>query len=319
MTKNVENEISMKTYLLGELTESEQQVLEERLMTSNECFGELLIAEDRLIDEYLDGRLSTFEKQRFNDYFLCTPERRQKLRFSRSLHRYVLTNAEKRQTLWSWPGFLTVLRVPQRLMEWSLAGALSLIMLGGSWLTFRIQRLEQVLELVRSQQAVPGGQQQDLQQQLAQLRGRNNQLAGELRLQKEQRAELEHQWAALKASRLQHSSSSMVAFALTAGGVRDTQGTQGMRKVTIPPGANWVRLQLDLGTGDYQRYQAVLQKDGKEIWSQITPRIKTEDAIEALVPAKILPHGDYILKLSGIPTSGEPEDIASYTFRALPK
>ena len=55
MTKNVENEISMKMYLLGELTEAERQVLEERLMTSNECFGELSIAEDRLVDEYLMG------------------------------------------------------------------------------------------------------------------------------------------------------------------------------------------------------------------------------------------------------------------------
>ena len=99
------------------------------------------------------------------------------------------------------------------------------------------------------------------------------------------------------------------------------QGTRGMQKVTVPPGADWVRLQLDLGTGDYKRYQAVLQKDGKEIWSQITPRIKTEDAIEALiVPAKILPHGDYILKLSGIPASGEPRRYSKlHFFRVLPK
>jgi cell division protein FtsB len=317
MTKNVENEISMKMYLLGELTEAERQVLEERLMTSNECFGELSIAEDRLVDEYLMGRLSAREKDKFNDYFLCTPERRQKLRFSRSLHRYVLANAEKPQTLWSWPGFLPVLRFPQRIMEWSLAGALSLIMLGGSWVTFRIQRLEQLLELVRSQQTVPGGQQQDLQQQLAQLRGRNDQLASELQRQEEQREVLER--AALRASPPPRSALSMVSFALTPGGTRDTQGTQGMQKVTIPPSANWVRLQLDIGTGDYKRYQAVLLKDGKEIPSQITPRIKTEDAIEALVPAKLLPHGDYILKLSGIPASGDPEDIGSYTFRVLHK
>jgi cell division protein FtsB len=263
------------------------------------------------------GRLSAREKDKFNDYFLCTPERRQKLRFSRSLHRYVLANAEKPQTLWSWPGFLPVLRFPQRVMEWSLAAALSVIVGGGSWSIITIQRLEHVLKQVQNQPAVLAKQSQDLQQQLAQLRARNDQLASELQRQEEQREVLER--AALSASPPPRSALSMVSFALTPGGVRDMQGTQGMQKVTIPPSANWVRLQLDIGTGDYKRYQAALLKDGKEIPSQITPRIKTEDAIEVLVPAKLLPHGDYILKLSGIPASGDPEDIGSYCFRVLHK
>jgi hypothetical protein len=317
MTKNVENEISMKMYLLGELTESEQQVLEERLMTSNECFGELSIAEDRLVDEYVMGRLSAREKDKFNDYFLCTPERRQKLRFSRSLHRYVLANAEKPQTLWSWPGFLPVLRFPQQVMEWSLAAALSVIVAGGSWSIITTQRLEHVLEQARNQATASFELSQDLQEQLSQLHKRNEQLASELQRQEDQNDTLEQ--AVLRVSPPQRSALSMISFALTPGLVRSMEGTQGMQKVTIPPGADWVRLQLDLGTGDYKRYQAILHKDDKEIWSQITPRIQTEHAIEALVPAKILPHGDYILKLCGIPASGEPEHIESYCFRVLHK
>jgi cell division protein FtsB len=320
MTENVRNEISMKQYLLGELTESEQQELEEQLMTSNECFGELLIAEDKLVDEYLGKRLSAREKEKFNDYFLCTADRNHKLRFARSLHRYVLANTERTRTVWGWPGFLTLQGLPQRIVEYSLAAALSLIVLGGSWLTFRIQHLEQLLEQVRSQPTLPAGQ-QDLQQQLAQLRERNDKLAGELRLHKEQRTELEQQLAALRASPLQHSSSSsMVAFALAPGRVTRDMGE--MKRVTIPRGANWVQLQLDLGAGDYKRYQAVLQKEGEEISTQITPRIKTGDDTEAVVftlPAKLLPHGDYILRLSGIPVSGDPEDIGSYSFRVLQK
>jgi len=318
MTKNVENEISMKMYLLGELTESERQVLEERLMTSNECFGELSIAEDRLVDEYLMGRLSAREKDKFNDYFLCTPERRQKLRFSRSLHRYVLANAEKPQTLWSWPGFLPVLRFPQRVMEWSLAAALSVIVGGGSWSIITIQRLEHVLKQVQNQPAVLAKQSQDLQQQLAQLRARNDQLASELRLQKEQGEALEQ--AALKASPPPRSALSMVSFALAPGLVRDMEGG---KKFTIPAGVNWVQLQLGLVGDDYERYQAVLRNAaGNEIWNQSTPKIKTPKDIPIVVltlPAKLLPHGDYILKLSGIAAGGDPEDVARYTFRVKNK
>src|SRR5882672_7850251 len=81
MTENIEHEISMKQYLLGELTESEQQELEEQLMTRSECFELLLIAEDELVDECLHGTLLAREEERFNDYFLRTPERRHKLRF----------------------------------------------------------------------------------------------------------------------------------------------------------------------------------------------------------------------------------------------
>jgi hypothetical protein len=319
MTENIEHEISMKQYLLGELTESEQQELEERLMTSNECFGELLIAEDKLVDEYLGRRLSAREKEKFNDYFLCTPERRHKLRFSRSLRNYVLANGEKPRIATSRLSLFDFLRAPYPAVGQALAAALLLVVLGGSWLTVRMKHLEHLLDQVQSRQMVPPGQQQDLQQQSAQLRERNDQLAGELQLQKEQRTELEQELGALKTSPIQHSSSSMVAFALTHGVVRGDTG--GMKKVTIPAGANWVQLQLDLGTGDYQRYQAVLQKaEGEEISSQITPRIKTGDDTEAGVftlPAKLLPHGDYSLKLSGIPASGDPEDIGSYSFRVL--
>jgi hypothetical protein len=319
MTNKVENDISMKMYLLGELEEPGQHELEERLMTSNDCFEQLSMAEDKLVDEYLRGSLSAREEERFNDYFLCTPERNHALRFSRSLQRYVLTNTEPPQTVWGWRRFLTLHVLPSRIMECSLAAALSLIVLGGSWLTFRMQHLERVLEQVRNQPTVSAGQEQDLQPRLAQLRKDNEQLAGDLRLEKEQHAQLDKQLAALSASPLRHSSSSMVAFALTPGQVRDLGG---MNKVTIPAGANWVQLQLDLGAGDYKKYQVVLQKEGDEISSWTTPKIKGGDNLEQVVltlPAKLLPHGDYILKLSGIPAGGQPEKLGSYTFRVLQK
>jgi len=314
MTENAEAEISMKRYLLGELAEPEQQELEEGFMTSNECFEQLLIAEDKLVDEYLRGTLSVREEERFNDYFLCTPERSRALRFSKSLRKYVLNNTEQPRTVWGWPGLLNLQLLPHRILEYSLAAALSLMVLGGSWLTFRIQRLDQLIEQVRSQQTVPAGQPQDWQQQLAQLRERKDQLAGELRLQKERRAELEQQVAALRASKPQRSPSSMVAFALTPGVVRSLDGTQ---KVNIPANAHWVQLELYLVGDDYQKYQIQLQREGNEIYSLSTPKIKIGNDTEAVVltlPAKLLPHGIYTLKLYGINPSSHPEAVETYSF-----
>src|SRR5215831_11160574 len=153
MTENVEHDILWKSYLLGELAESRQQELEEQLMTGNECFEQLSIAEDKLVDEYLRGSLSGCEEERFRDHFLCTPERIHRVRFSRSLHKYVLTTRGHARTLWEWPKFFALQRPAHRFVECSLAAALSLIVLGGSWLTFRIHHLEGLLHQVRSQPA----------------------------------------------------------------------------------------------------------------------------------------------------------------------
>ena len=95
-----------------------------------------------------------------------------------------------------------------------------------------------------------------------------------------------------------------------------------LNKLAIPASANWVQLHLALGNGDYNRYEAVLLKENQEISTWTTPKIKTADNVEVVVltlPAQLLPHADYSLKLSGISASGEPEEIGSYTFRVLQK
>ena len=319
MKESVENEISMKRYLLGQLTEKEQQQLEEQLMTSNECFEQLLVAEDELVDEFLHGTLSAGEQQRFNNYFLCTPDRRQKLRFSRSLQRYLLANAERPRAVWTGPWFLA-LRSPYPVMGWGLAGALLLLVIGGGWSVFKISHLQKQLVSARAQQTNPQVQVQDLRQQLTQLRERNDQLASDLRRQQNQRTTLEQELAALKTSSSQNSSSSMIAFALIPGMVRDLEG---MKKIVIPTGTAWVQLQLDPEGDDYTRYQAVLQKaEGDDIWNQSSPKVKMKGNNEMVVltlPAKLLSRGDYILKLSGMTTSGNLEDASKYYFRVLEK
>ena len=79
----------IRRYLLGMLDEEEQVRLEEQLLTDSEYFEELLVAEDELVDDYINGALSERERQKFEHYFLATPERRQKTSFARALKQYV--------------------------------------------------------------------------------------------------------------------------------------------------------------------------------------------------------------------------------------
>lgn len=99
MNQEGNDERHLRKYLLGELEEAEQQALEERLMAGGELFDLLHVAEDELIEDYVDGTLSTDGRSRFDGYFL-TADRRRKLSFAMALRRYVTTDAatEARRT-----------------------------------------------------------------------------------------------------------------------------------------------------------------------------------------------------------------------------
>jgi len=72
-------------YLLGQTGPEESSSFEERLVTEKDFYDELTIAEDELIDQYLDGDLTGVEREQFERHFLSSAERRQKVRFGSAL------------------------------------------------------------------------------------------------------------------------------------------------------------------------------------------------------------------------------------------
>ena len=147
---------NIRRYLLGELDEAEQQRLEESLLTDDEMFEELLIVEDELVDEYINGQLAGTERARFEQHFLSTPERVEKLRFARAFKKKInaATASESSQpgtpvepdaSSWKqWlPTFLQRARYP--VLSLSLAAALLLLVVGGSlWFIIRSQRATEI-------------------------------------------------------------------------------------------------------------------------------------------------------------------------------
>ncbi len=91
MAQNHDDQNTIRQYLLKGLDEDQQQRIEKRLLTEDDLFEELEIAEDELIDEYLAEKLSEDERERFEQNFLRTPHRNQKLRFARALRRHLST------------------------------------------------------------------------------------------------------------------------------------------------------------------------------------------------------------------------------------
>lgn len=150
MEQNLEDNNLIQRYLLAELDEEMRQRLEERLMTDNEYFEELLVAEDELIDKYLGNSLPPGDKEKFEGHFLSTPERRRKLSFARTLRRYIVAKEEelavpsgiddsspsRKRFLFPSFGF----RNP--IAGLSVAAVLLLMVLGVGWLILREQRAE---------------------------------------------------------------------------------------------------------------------------------------------------------------------------------
>ena len=81
-------EMNIRAYLLGTATETELTAIDRSLLTDDEVFEQILLAEDDLIEAYLQHQLSPVEQTQFEQFFLLDPERQQKLRLAQLLHRY---------------------------------------------------------------------------------------------------------------------------------------------------------------------------------------------------------------------------------------
>lgn len=67
-------------YLLGSLSDEEQELFEERYFSDDLLFADLLTVEAELIGRYERGELDEPERARFEYYFLRSDERRRRLR-----------------------------------------------------------------------------------------------------------------------------------------------------------------------------------------------------------------------------------------------
>ncbi len=321
---------ALKEYLLGNLADEPQQRLEQRLMTDDECYRELALAENDLIDDYVRNQLSSHEKARFDDHFLCSDERRQKLSFAGALKSYIeATRApdlpeprRRRAPLWQW--LRAPLRSPIYSLGTSVAAALLLLVSGGVWLIVGNLRLQNQLHDVLQEQASLRSKGQELSRELAEERRHSGELAGALGRQQERRAALERELASPPAGRgggglgVRSPGSTVASFLLAPGLLRGTGDTE---RVIIPSGSSLVQLQLDLGIDDYQSYRAALQEtQGDAIWTQ--SKLKAESSgdktvVTLTLPSQLLPQGDYNLRLSGLTPMGDFELVARYYFRAL--
>lgn len=308
MRLDTRSDAIIRRYLLGAISEKERVRVEERIMVDDDFFEQVGLLEDELIDQSLKGDLSAADRKRFEDWFLCTADRRQKLRFARALHRYAADAAPVPDPIrHGWQSFAGFFQPLRPALVHALAGGLLVLAIAGPWQYVRMARLESRLATLQAEQ-----QNRKTEEKLPNAPSDGRQALGGPIEKQIRNGEKE----VLRSESMQLAMAVPPSFLLSPGALRDSGRPQ---RVAIPKGATLVRLRLDLSENLFATYKVVLSGEGGEILS--LNRLKALESADRITvtleaPVSALPGGDYKLQLFG---TGEPDAVETYTFRVIRK
>ena len=310
----------MRLYLLGDLPESEGTSLEHEYFTDDEEFEQMWEVEDKLVEGYVRGRLSSEVLKGFERHYLASPVHRRRVAVVRNL----IENADRskaketattpRVTLQAW--LLEKLGVSPETRRFALAAAMLLLVVGSLWLFIDRGRWRNEMAQLESESAMRRSREQALADQVAAARGESEKLQAELQRLSAERDAAEQQLA--RAANAGQSSrpaifSSILSPVLVRGGGNP-------QILTIPFRTDVVRLQMKVDPDDRRHYQVNVRTEGRQVWKQQTvkPHIQGATAIITVrIPADKLALGDYILTLSAVNPTGKPEEVNGYFFSVI--
>lgn len=138
MALNEQNQDITRRYLLGQLTEDEEQSLEERFLTEDELFQDLELTRDELTQEYASGQLTEKECASLREGFLRSPAGEEKLAFAKTFTLYSQRHPKPKKL-----GFierlLSLINVQPKLMLATTTIAAMLVVGAGTWVVWNSQ------------------------------------------------------------------------------------------------------------------------------------------------------------------------------------
>src|ERR1051325_2138786 len=199
MEIKAEDESLIRRYLLGTLSQAELRQIEERIMTDEDFFHEVILQEEELIEDYICGSLSEKDSEKVRKFSLSGHYDPQEIRFVEDLRSFAQhqppikssSQSKKLPQLQSWLNFS---RSNFRLISFSLVASILLLLVIISWLMARVLLLDAQLERARAEQS--GEQDRTESRQLEELQAENRELAEKLQQEQERSAELEREMAA---------------------------------------------------------------------------------------------------------------------------
>jgi hypothetical protein len=321
------DEILIRQYLLGEVTDQEREQVERQLMTDRQYLDHILRVEERLTDEYVRGKLGPDERELFETYFLSAPERQGKLKFAESLNRYTAEARARKPADIADADSEAVgprdvrFRPGQPLSRPAIASlSLATLILMASTILLLIDNAGLKTQLLE-QQANSSRAEEGLRRQIDEQRGRNEELARQLEQSQKEVLRIEQGLSRLTRGKSGHREipEPLIASLIIApGSVRD-KGQ--INRVDLTTDIQQLRLGLKLQGEDYQSYRIEVQTvEGKSIWKESNLKARHragEKTLVATLPARHLPEGDYLVMLSAASPGGGTEEVATYYFTII--
>jgi hypothetical protein len=331
MRLNVEDEHNILSYLLGDLAEAEQALVEVRFMKDAEYLETIRAIEDDLIDDYVTGEMPAEQRERFEKYLTIASERRKKIEVARALQTVLaaetpplaVSHLAEPSESW-WKSLTGSLRAHRLAFQYSLVAALMVVTFIGLWLFIDHRRQRAATESAQTQIQTSPPQDQISKQDLAsqQARERERMQNEELAKQKSDEQQRQFEQQAREAARKPAMAQPVIAsFFLSPGSLRE--GTEST-SLTVPHAARLVRLNLYLPNGvDFKRYRAELRTAGGSlILSRNGLSPKSTAAGKALtlqIPAGVLVPGEYEVTLAGVVSKQNLKNVSSYDFSIAKK
>jgi hypothetical protein len=312
----------MRRYLLGDLSEPEKAGLEKEFFTDEERFEQMWEIENRLVDNYVRGRISPEDRERFERHYLASPVHRLRVTIARELIERVDGPSAKAIAIESknslWARLSEKLEISFASWQFALIAAVVLLVASSLWLFLDRTNLRRELARLKAETEARQSREQTLADQIAAARDQSDQLKGEIeQLQAERNAAANEPPAAPPSA--QSPRAKIFSFLLSATLVR---GGGDPQTLLIPPKTDVVRLQMIVKQPDARRYQVgVRTVEGRQIWERQSIKARHDgagnDVLTTNIPAGKLALGDYILTLSSVNSTGESEEINRYFFRVI--
>lgn len=266
----------LREFLLGRVTDEERERIESLFLTDFRARDGVLTAEQDLIEDYLEDSLTKADKERFLSLYGQTDEQRRKLRITKSLKDWALTEARATQpvatpvSIWSRLGRELQLK-PVFIVPIAVTIAIATV-LGVVWLNSKMEQ--------RKQMAV--------EQELAQLNS---------------------------PASLRESPPQMISLELRPVTVRSVEPPRQLNpsaeirivELRLP----WIQKERYL---TYQAEVRRLGDDQSFTIRNLQAENDGGYAIRIRLPADMLSRGGYRILLSGIAPDGSPGPSEAYTF-----
>jgi hypothetical protein len=318
-------------YLLGLSSEEETEHLDDLSLTDDEFAGRLQVAEDELVDAYLQGDLADETLARFNTFYLSSPRRREKVTFARVFYsaaerlgatqRIKDVNASSKQPSLYWrDGVRKIFSFPTGLQLGLVAATLLLLVIGG-WAGLKNFTLQRQLNRNLAEQTALEQRARDLQQAVADQQANSSEKERELADLRDKLARLEQQTSGSRGTTSQSGSPDMLNIAPFVIAPQ-TRGIGGIATISIPADTDIVSLRLELESADDSLYRVELKSgsDGKTVWSsgrlRPTRGAESNALVVSLHPA-LLKSQIHIFEVSGLSKTGARDLVGSYPFRVV--